>query len=155
WLADQWYVDAKKLAEKAIAMVETGKTRFIPENWAKTYFEWMHNIQPWCISRQLWWGHQIPAWYGPKRGRERPGFIHPHLNDRKVFVGASEEQVRAEAEEYYATEVRIVDYSELQEAVEKFVLDNRENDPPWTGPAPIARDPDVLDTWFSSALWPF
>ena len=65
WLTEQWYVNAAELAKKAIAAVEDGKTRFVPKNWEKTYFEWMRNIQPWCISRQLWWGHQIPAWYGP------------------------------------------------------------------------------------------
>ena len=65
WLTDQWYVNAAELAKQAIAAVENGKTKFVPKNWEKTYFEWMRNIQPWCISRQLWWGHQIPAWYGP------------------------------------------------------------------------------------------
>ena len=65
FLTDQWYVNAKKLAEPAIAAVREGKTKFVPKNWEKTYFNWMENIQPWCISRQLWWGHQIPAWYGP------------------------------------------------------------------------------------------
>ncbi len=65
WLTEQWYVDAKTLATPAIAAVERGDTVFVPKNWEKTYFEWMRNIQPWCISRQLWWGHQIPAWYGP------------------------------------------------------------------------------------------
>jgi valyl-tRNA synthetase len=110
WLTDQWYVDAKTLAEKAIAMVENGKTRFVPDNWAKTYFEWMRNIQPWCISRQLWWGHQIPAWYGP---------------DGKVFVARDEAEAAALAKAHY------------KKAVE------------------ITRDEDVLDTWFSSALWPF
>ncbi len=72
WLTDQWYVNAAELAKPAIAAVENGKTVFVPKNWEKTYFEWMRNIQPWCISRQLWWGHQIPAWYGPDgdpRGR--------------------------------------------------------------------------------------
>ena len=65
WLTDQWYVDAKVLAEPALAAVREGKTKFVPKNWEKTYFQWLENIQPWCISRQLWWGHQIPAWYGP------------------------------------------------------------------------------------------
>ena len=65
WLTDQWYVNAGELAKRAIAVVESGETKFIPKNWEKTYFEWMRNIEPWCISRQIWWGHQIPAWYGP------------------------------------------------------------------------------------------
>ncbi len=109
-LTDQWYVDAETLAKPAIEAVEMGKTKFVPANWDKTYFEWMRNIQPWCISRQLWWGHQIPAWYGP---------------DGEIFVADSEEDARAAAKIHYG------DDSEL------------------------TRDPDVLDTWFSSALWPF
>ncbi len=70
WLTDQWYVNAAEMAKDAIKAVDSGKTEFIPANWKKTYDEWMHNIQPWCISRQLWWGHQIPAWYGPELDRE-------------------------------------------------------------------------------------
>jgi len=111
WLTDQWYVDAKTLAEQAIAKVKSGDTRFVPKNWEKTYFEWMNNIQPWCISRQLWWGHQIPAWYGP---------------DGEIFVATDENDARAAAHKHYG-----------QDDVE------------------LTRDPDVLDTWFSSALWPF
>ena len=156
WLTDQWYVNAAELAKPAIAAVESGKTAFVPKNWEKTYFEWMRNIQPWCISRQLWWGHQIPAWYGPKLGLERPGLSHPQLGERKEFIDGSEDEIRKSAEKYYGTQVLIVsDYEQFQRAVEKFVLDNPGNDPPWIGPVPIARDPDVLDTWFSSALWPF
>ena len=68
WLTDQWYVNAKTLAQPALDAVRAGKTKFVPENWEKTYFQWLENIQPWCISRQLWWGHQIPAWYGPVHG---------------------------------------------------------------------------------------
>jgi valyl-tRNA synthetase len=110
FLTDQWYVDAKTLAQPAIKAVREDKTRFIPKNWEKTYFDWMENIQPWCISRQLWWGHQIPAWYGP---------------DGKVFVALSEAEAQAEADKHYGK------------------------------PTPLTRDEDVLDTWFSSALWPF
>lgn len=110
FLTDQWYVDAKTLAEPAIAAVREGRTEFVPKNWDKTYYDWMENIQPWCISRQLWWGHQIPAWYGP---------------DGQVFVAKSE----AEAEEK-----ALAHYGDKQE---------------------LTRDEDVLDTWFSSALWPF
>ena len=68
WLTDQWYVDAKTLAEPALAAVRDGETQFVPKNWEKTYFDWLENIQPWCVSRQLWWGHQIPAWYSPWGG---------------------------------------------------------------------------------------
>ncbi|HZT89791.1 MAG TPA: valine--tRNA ligase [Stellaceae bacterium] len=110
WLTDQWYCNAKVLAEKAIAAVESGQTRFVPRQWENTFFEWMRNIQPWCISRQLWWGHQIPAWYAP---------------DGSVFVAETEEEARAEAERRFGAGVT------------------------------LRRDEDVLDTWFSSALWPF
>ena len=110
FLTDQWYVNAKELAKPAIAAVREGKTTFVPKNWEKTYFEWMENIQPWCISRQLWWGHQIPAWYGP---------------DGKVFVATSEAEAQSEADKHYGKSTA------------------------------LRRDEDVLDTWFSSALWPF
>ncbi|MGE3067664.1 MAG: valine--tRNA ligase, partial [Hyphomicrobiaceae bacterium] len=153
WLTDQWYVNAGELARKAIAAVEDGRTRFVPQNWEKTYFEWMRNIQPWCISRQLWWGHQIPAWYGPSL--QNP-IGHPHLYERKIFVGATEDDVRKRAEEYYHGEVHfLADGENFQKAVEDFVLNNPGNGPVYVGKAPLCRDEDVLDTWFSSALWPF
>ncbi|MBM3468705.1 MAG: valine--tRNA ligase [Alphaproteobacteria bacterium] len=110
WLTDQWFVDAKTLAEPALKAVEDGRTKFLPDHCTAVYFEWLRNIQPWCISRQIWWGHQVPAWYGP---------------DGHVFVEESEEQAHLAAVSYYG------------EAVE------------------LTRDTDVLDTWFSSALWPF
>ena len=110
WLMDQWYVDAKKMAIPAIKAVEDSKTTFIPKNWDKTYFEWMRNIQPWCVSRQLWWGHRIPAWFGP---------------DNKVFVEPGEQEALEAAEAFYGEKVELI------------------------------QDEDVLDTWFSSALWPF
>ena len=108
YLTDQWYVKIEPLAKPAIEAVETGKIRFVPENWSKTYFEWMYNIQDWCISRQLWWGHRIPAWYD---------------DDGNVYVGYSEEDVRKK--------------NKLGATVA------------------LRQDEDVLDTWFSSALWPF
>jgi valyl-tRNA synthetase len=110
YLTDQWYVDAKTLAQPAIAAVREGRTSFVPKSWESTYFNWMDNIQPWCVSRQLWWGHQIPAWYGP---------------DGKVFVAMTEAEAKAEADRHYGEETT------------------------------LRRDEDVLDTWFSSALWPF
>ncbi len=110
FLTEQWYVDAATLAKPAIKAVEDSETVFVPKNWEKTYFEWMRNIQPWCISRQLWWGHQIPAWYGP---------------DGEIFVEESENLAFAAAERHYGTRTM------------------------------LERDEDVLDTWFSSALWPF
>ena len=110
WLMDQWYVDAKKLAIPAIEAVKNGKTKFVPKNWDKTYFEWMNNIQPWCVSRQLWWGHRIPAWFGP---------------DKKIFVETNKQDAEKAAELHYGKKVT------------------------------LHQDEDVLDTWFSSALWPF
>ena len=110
YLTDQWYVDAPKLAKPAIEAVESGRTKFVPENWTKTYFDWMYNIQPWCISRQLWWGHRIPAW---------------HAEDGTIFVEQSESEAYAKAKEHFGKDVE------------------------------LKRDEDVLDTWFSSALWPF
>ncbi len=129
YLTDQWYVDAKTLAAPAIAAVRSGETTFVPKNWEKTYFEWMENIQPWCISRQLWWGHQIPAWYGP---------------DGKVFVAETEDEAVGKALGYY---------------VEKEIITEEQGHDMAVDPAKregfITRDEDVLDTWFSSALWPF
>ena len=110
WLTDQWFVDAKKLSIEAIKKVKNKETVFIPSSWEKTYFEWMENIQPWCISRQLWWGHQIPAWYGP---------------DDHIFVGENLKDAKLKAKKHYGKEVE------------------------------LRQDEDVLDTWFSSALWPF
>jgi valyl-tRNA synthetase len=110
WLTDQWYVDVQPLAQRALAAVRDGKTRITPESWTKTYNDWLENIEPWCVSRQLWWGHQIPAWYGP---------------DGECFVAESEAGAQALALAHYG------------------------------GPVELKRDDDVLDTWFSSALWPF
>jgi valyl-tRNA synthetase len=110
YLADQWYVDAKTMAQEPLRAVRDGRTNFVPKNWENTYFEWLENIRPWAISRQLWWGHQIPAWYGP---------------DGKIFVALSEDDAKADAKKHYGKD------------------------------EPLTRDEDVLDTWFSSALWPF
>jgi valyl-tRNA synthetase len=129
YLTDQWYVDAKTLAQPAIAAVRNGTTSFVPKNWEKTYFEWMENIQPWCISRQLWWGHQIPAWYGP---------------DGKVFVAETEEEAVGNALGYYV-EQEVITEEQGREMAED----------PAKREGFITRDEDVLDTWFSSALWPF
>ena len=110
WLMDQWYVDAQKMAIPAIQAVRDNRTKFIPKNWDKTYFDWMNNIQPWCVSRQLWWGHRIPAWFGP---------------DKKIFVELNQKDAEKAAELHYGKKVV------------------------------LKQDDDVLDTWFSSALWPF
>ena len=129
YLTDQWYVDAETLARPAIEAVRSGATTFVPKNWEKTYFEWMENIQPWCISRQLWWGHQIPAWYGP---------------DGKVFVAETEEEAVGHALGYYV-EQEVITVEQGRE----MALDPAKRE------GFITRDEDVLDTWFSSALWPF
>jgi len=109
-LTEQWFANAKVLAKKAIKVVKSKKTNFFPDKWSKTYFQWMENIQPWCLSRQLWWGHQIPAWYS---------------KDKKIFVAENEAEAKKQAYKYYKKKVE------------------------------LKRDEDVLDTWFSSALWPF
>src|SRR5579871_4029553 len=129
YLTDQWFVDAKTLARPAIEAVRSGRTVFVPKNWEKTYFEWMENIQPWCISRQLWWGHQIPAWYGP---------------DGKVFVAETEDEAVSNALGYYVEQ----DFITAEQGREMALDRNKRADF-------ITRDEDVLDTWFSSALWPF
>jgi valyl-tRNA synthetase len=126
-LTDQWYVDAKTLAQPALAAVRDGRTTFVPKNWEKTYFEWLDNIQPWCISRQLWWGHRIPAWYD---------------EDGNVFVAESEEAAIDQASAHFLLDARFpkgADSNEARELTRSL----------------LARDEDVLDTWFSSALWPF
>ena len=110
YLSKQWFVKAKPLAEPALNAVRDGSIKIVPKFWENTYFEWMKNIQPWCISRQIWWGHQIPAWYGP---------------DGTIFVELTAEEAEREALAHYGKSVE------------------------------LTRDPDVLDTWFSSALWPF
>ncbi|MCB1525953.1 MAG: valine--tRNA ligase, partial [Rhodoblastus sp.] len=129
FLTDQWYVDAKTLAQPALAAVRSGDTSFVPKNWEKTYFEWLDNIQPWCISRQLWWGHQIPAWYSGWGG---------------IYVAETYEEALVQA---------------LTDATEREILDDVEAgriaEHPDRHPDFLTRDEDVLDTWFSSALWPF
>ncbi|MET3599875.1 valine--tRNA ligase [Martelella mangrovi] len=127
-LTDQWFADAKTLAEPAIASVREGRTKIVPQNWEKTYFGWLENIEPWCISRQLWWGHQIPAWYGP---------------DGSVFVEKTEEE---------ALEAAIQHYISHEGPWKAWVEEQLENFEPGNI---LTRDEDVLDTWFSSALWPF
>jgi valyl-tRNA synthetase len=153
YLTDQWYVNVKPLAEQAMASVRDGRTRIIPAKGEADFFRWMENIEPWCISRQLWWGHQIPAWYGPSI--QLP-LGHPHLHERKVFIAKSEGDARLAAEDHYGSQVQFIDNpNEFQTAVEQFVLANPGNGPVYIGKVPLCRETDVLDTWFSSALWPF
>jgi len=156
WLTEQWYVDAATLAKPAIEAVETGKTVFVPKNWEKTYFEWMRNIQPWCISRQLWWGHQIPAWYGPRRDKVESVDTVVGMQGVKLFVATSEREALEEAAEYYGFDVGVCDWEDRDFQVlgfEEYGAHEREF--ARRRGVKICRDPDVLDTWFSSALWPF
>ncbi|MGP8233094.1 MAG: valine--tRNA ligase, partial [Methylovirgula sp.] len=150
-LTDQWYVDAKVLAQPALAAVREGKTKFIPENWAKTYFQWLDNIQPWCISRQLWWGHQIPAWYGPKL--IGPGSAE--ASTFEIFVAQSEDEARRLVEHHYiSTSFDVHKIEVLKGKPDPAEYRRLIEDAFKGGPIPIWRDGDVLDTWFSSALWP-
>ncbi len=147
WLTDQWYVDAATLAKPAIEAVRSGATKIVPKAWEKTYFNWMENIQPWCVSRQLWWGHRIPAWFGPEPG-ELNSFGH---NRGPVFVGTAEEELRAEAAQHYGVAAdRIFLARDARQASARWIEESL------AGEAVILwQDEDVLDTWFSSALWPF
>jgi valyl-tRNA synthetase len=156
WLTEQWYVNVKPLAEKALAAVRSGKTKFIPKEREKIFFNWLENIEPWCVSRQLWWGHQIPAWYGPTVSTETNG---PSLNlnvsaisgsYNKAFVAFTEEEAIEQAKLYYGCEV-IVGEPGAGGFFDAIVKRNE------SGQEVVAiwRDPDVLDTWFSSALWPY
>jgi valyl-tRNA synthetase len=155
FLTDQWYVNAKKLAEPAIAAVREGKTKFVPPNWENTYFNWMENIQPWCISRQLWWGHRIPAWYGPAMLPDPGVDTNKRFIGRFLFVAETEAHAIKQAEEAYNTSdlgglgIRVEIAATEKEMQESIVGANE------TRRLKIWRDEDVLDTWFSSALWPF
>jgi valyl-tRNA synthetase len=160
WLTDQWYVDAKTLAQPALAAVRESRTRFVPKNWEKTYFEWLDNIQPWTISRQLWWGHQIPVWYGPKvievNGRkviqgikDYTSILSSSADELQVFVEENSEEALARATELYG-EHYVVQIREEGDPNPLYATDERGR-----LTIPLFRDPDVLDTWFSSALWPF
>jgi valyl-tRNA synthetase len=147
YLTDQWYVDAKTMAQEPLKVVRDDRTRFIPKNWEKTYFDWMENIQPWCISRQLWWGHRIPAWYGYELNSRGA----PEFGRLRVFVCETNADAVREAEKVYGLSVVEV---ENRDAADELSLPELERKNRLTV-APIWRDPDVLDTWFSSALWPF
>ncbi|SFK22923.1 valine--tRNA ligase [Methylocapsa palsarum] len=158
WLTDQWYVKAEVLAQPALAAVRDGKTSFVPQNWEKTYFDWLENIQPWCISRQLWWGHQIPAWYGFKIVPDGQGGVTLDHTPHEIFVAESEEEAQRTAEQYYSKVAGAVFVtSSATHALAQLTNDQKvrlDKGEKWDS-LPIWRDPDVLDTWFSSALWPF
>jgi valyl-tRNA synthetase len=147
YLTDQWYVDAKTLAQPAMAAVRERKTVFIPPQWEATFFNWMENIQPWCISRQIWWGHQIPAWYGLKL----EGNKEASLDEFEIFVSESAESAVALAEKHYGRPIKIISATPSDDHELMSLAEAAFNG----GAFPIWRDEDVLDTWFSSALWPF
>ena len=159
WLTDQWYVDAATLAKGPIEAVRSGAIEIVPKSWEKTFFNWMENIQPWCVSRQLWWGHRIPAWYGPVRNAD--GGASTNLSDlskNKVFVAVDEHELTQQLREYYGTRPKLVFASTYADRLGRSVENisravDGELDP--GAEVVLLRDPDVLDTWFSSALWPF
>ncbi|MGN6124289.1 MAG: valine--tRNA ligase, partial [Sphingomonas oligoaromativorans] len=159
WLTDQWYVDAHTLAQPAIQAVRDGRIKIVPETWAKTWFNWLENIQPWCVSRQLWWGHRIPAWYCATKEATRrevdrlasanPGddvdleFFGSVFNKEHLIVASSEAEAKKFAADYYG-----VSEGDISFAPESYGMNDIK-------PYALERDKDVLDTWFSSALWPF
>jgi valyl-tRNA synthetase len=149
WLTDQWYVNAEELAKAPLAAVRSGAIEIVPKTWEKTFFNWMENIQPWCVSRQLWWGHRIPAWYGPSKEAAQSGdaaiaSISTYNEDYRVIAN-DEDEARKIAAEYYGV------------APERISFGRQVGQHGWTGEGvySLRRDSDVLDTWFSSALWPF
>lgn len=146
WLTDQWYVDAHTLAQPALKAVEQGDTVFEPKSYEKIYFEWLRNIEPWCISRQLWWGHRIPAWFGPEAGEDGKWAYGPP----KVFVALDEADAIAQAEAFYHCPASISDEVGHEPAGPANDSENYAYKA-----VRLKQDEDVLDTWFSSALWPF
>jgi valyl-tRNA synthetase len=152
-LTDQWFVDTTKIVGPALEAVRSGATRIMPESGEKTYFHWLENIEPWCISRQLWWGHQIPVWYGPGLTSYQDGHSEPFdWNNIQAFCGSTFQEAAQKAADYYG-------------AVEFTEAENQDHAADWqfeinalgNGKATevcLYRDPDVLDTWFSSGLWP-
>jgi valyl-tRNA synthetase len=155
-LTDQWFVDTAKIVEPALEAVRSGATKIIPPSGEKTYYHWLENIEPWCISRQLWWGHQIPVWYGPElidekldRRPAKPG--ETFTNRSKYFCAPSEDEALSLAREYYGPnyQVTIHDHEKTLGLYAYSTPENEEGT--WVE---IGRDPDVLDTWFSSGLWP-
>jgi valyl-tRNA synthetase len=153
WLTDQWYVDAKTLAQPPMQAVRDGRIEIVPKTWEKTWFNWMENIQPWCVSRQLWWGHRIPAWYGPARDEHGlVSFIEHRQNadgsltevigsDNEVIIALDQTQAIEEARKIYGPNFNILVDDHFPRATNDTIY--------------LVQDEDVLDTWFSSALWPF
>ncbi|MBV9549187.1 MAG: valine--tRNA ligase [Alphaproteobacteria bacterium] len=170
FLTEQWYLNVEPLAAKAVTAVEKGETQFFPENWANIYFGWLKNIRPWCISRQLWWGHQIPVWYGPKLDAE--GYYDLDLSEAQavieskntipigptiqLFVAETEAEALQKAEwTYKRANLRAGTSVSVAQSEDEGAEALRTYNAGKSNKVKIWRDPDVLDTWFSSALWPF
>jgi valyl-tRNA synthetase len=158
WLTDQWYVDAKTLAGPAIEAVRSGAIKVVPQSWEKTWFQWLENIQPWCVSRQLWWGHRIPAWYGPKKAPDNANASDLSWTvEEVVFVALDDQELHTKLAEYYGPERgffihdTLEAYLEWDSALSSSLAIPEEQQ----GKVHVYREEDVLDTWFSSALWPF
>lgn len=167
-LTDQWFVDAEKMAVEAKAKVDDGSTKFVPENWKKTYDHWMENIQPWCVSRQLWWGHQVPVWYGPSEVGNDFGFVKVPTRS-EMFCALTEADAREQAMRFYSSQTKKnieIEFYSLEDISANLTGREAGGDdrnaaiPLWNLDGEdlivqLYRDPDVLDTWFSSGLWPF
>ncbi len=162
WLTDQWYVNAAELAKAPIAAVRSGAIEIVPKTWEKTFFNWMENIQPWCVSRQLWWGHRIPAWYGKKIKPDGPddvGKSEFFLSLEEVaFVAEDEVELLKKVRDYYGDpsgelfiHETMEDYLEWDSALTSGISEEKLH----RDKIHLHREEDVLDTWFSSALWPF
>ncbi|WHO40147.1 valine--tRNA ligase [Sphingobium sp. AP49] len=156
WLTDQWYVDAGKLAVAPMQAVRDGRIEIVPKSWEKTFFNWMENIQPWCVSRQLWWGHQIPAWFGHNKqvyedvSYDGMDASPPHnWAGSHIVVANNADEARQEFAEYYGVDISAIGEIGPNDSAAVPLGPNHRHE------IKISRDPDVLDTWFSSALWPF
>ena len=166
-LTDQWFVDAEKIVGPALDAVRSGKITIMPESGEKTYYHWLENIEPWCISRQLWWGHQIPVWYGPQ-DIGKPHEFREVVSKPRLFCGASEEEIEQQAIEHYSqfTDATVkIEFCSLEDLRARLIGQEAGGDDRvpsmvlWANESTevvitLFRDPDVLDTWFSSGLWP-
>jgi valyl-tRNA synthetase len=153
WLTDQWYVNAGELAVAPLEAVRSGAVEIVPKTWEKTFFNWMENIQPWCVSRQLWWGHRIPAWFGPDldypENFKTPAFSRTNPPVYRPFVAETATKALEIARSYYGAGVEVA-LADQGEGEHQYGCENNT-----LISVTLTRDPDVLDTWFSSALWPF
>jgi len=152
---DQWFVDAKEIVGPALDAVRGGDVKIIPESGEKVFYHWLDNIEPWCISRQLWWGHQIPVWYGPKATETSDGKLVLHLDEMHSICAATEAEAIAKFSNYYGNaQIKVADLSSKELAATQLADGFSDPNSPEIEVIGIVRDPDVLDTWFSSGLWP-